>query len=301
MEISPIETVNQRIHDYIEYVFREYILHISCPTNNENYKEWFIQNFLQGCVTRWYEPSCYNINDTYTTEQFFDNSISVYSDILQILIDYFDNYGKTMDMDRFDPINVMRCYTSVYVCSNVDYFLDKYRYDCDDDISNERSETSDVVSIDLFQSIESHNLNIHSNLIDITLENIESIEENDGNNNSSSITTFVNIVGNDHTDEEDNENSSLPALINNDDDSDTTLPDLINDEDEEYGFFETGVFVTENEFIEKNKNIECIICWDVVMSYGNSMKWNNCDHFSCITCHDTCMIKKLYKCPLCRL
>ena len=306
MEISPIETVNQRIHDYVEYVFKDYTSRVTCPLNIENYKEWFIQDFLQACITRWYDSSCYDINNTYTIEQFFDNSVYLYSDILQILTDYFDNYGKTMDMNKFDPKNVMRCYTSVYVCNNVDYFLDKYQYEYEDDISNSRSEASEIISIDLFQSdlVETSTPHVQPDLVENT---IEDNEENNDNNNSTSPPMFVNIVGYDNTDEEDNqndsdnENSSLPGLINIDDDSDTaSLPELLNDGDEEYGFFETGVFVTENEFNEKNKNVDCIICWDVVMSYGNSMKWNNCDHFSCISCHDTCMLKKLYKCPLCR-
>jgi hypothetical protein len=200
-----------------------------------------------------------------------------------------------MNMDKFDPKNVMSCYTCIYVCNNVDYFLEKYQseFDFENDASNDRSETSDIVSIDLFQSTET------------------TIEYNDDNNTPPiQPQRFVNVIGYDNTDEEDNADdednneNTHNELINyiDDDDSDTrSLPELIDDRDKEYGFFETGIFVTENEFLEKNKNVECIICWDVVMNHGNSMKWNNCNHFSCITCHDMCMLNKLYKCPFCRV
>lgn len=292
MEISGIQSVNQKIHDYVDHIFEDYTGNISCPLNNENYHEWFTQDFLPTCITRWYVSSSYDINNIYTIEQFFCDNVDVYSEILQLLIEHFDTYNKTMNMDKFDPKNVMSSYTCIYVCNNVDYFLEKYRsgFDFENDASNDRSETSDIVSIDLFQSTET------------------TMEDNDANNIPPiQPPMFVNDIGYDNTDEEDNnentpnDNHPLHHLINyiDDDDSDTwSLPELI---DEEYGFFETGIFVTETEFLEKNKNVECIICWDIVMNHGNSMKWNNCNHFSCITCHDMCMLKNLYKCPFCRL
>lgn len=299
MEISGIQTVNQKIHDYLDHVFEDYSGRITCPMNIENYDEWFTQDFLPTCITRWYVSSSYDINNIYTIEQFFCNNVVVYSEILQLLREHFDTYNKTMNMDKFDPKNVMSCYTCIYVCNNLDYFLEKYRseFDFENDVSNDRSETSDIVSIDLFQSTE------------------PTIEDNEDNNIPIQPLMFVNVIGYDNTDEEDdtdeednsentiNDNQNLPELINYiDDDSDTgSLLEVIDDRDEEYGFFETGIFVTENEFIEKNKNVECIICWDVVMNHENSMKWNNCNHFSCITCHDMCMLKKLYKCPFCRV
>ena len=286
MENSHVEVVNEKVINYVDRVFNEYTTHVTCPKDVESYKEWFTDAFLPCCITRWYEPSCYDINNMFTIEQFFDNSIIVFSDILTLLSDYFDGYGRTMDMDKFKPENVMRCYASIYVIRNINYFLDRYQ---DDELCNSTSETSDALSLDLFQP----------DLIENPIE----VEENDTNNNTPTHTISVNIIGYDDTDREDDDNSSLPELINviedGDSNSDTlSLPELLS---EDYELFETGVFVTENEFIEKNKNVECIICWDVVMNYGNSMKWNNCNHFSCITCHDACMIKNLYKCPLCRM
>ena len=290
MANSSVELVNRNVSEYVDSIFKEYTTHVTCPKDAESYKEWFIGAFLPCCITRWYEPSCYDIHNMFTIEQFFDNSIHIFSDILQILSDYFDDYNRTMDMDKFTPENVMRCYTSIYVINNIDYFLDRYQ---DDDISNARSETSDTLSIDLFQSTESSNPDIQSDLIETTLEEGN---ENIINNPPPSPQNAVNIVGYDDTDEEgSNETSSIPGLFYVIDDTET-----LDGEDEEGDLFETGVFVTENEFIEKNKNVDCVICWEVAMNYENSMKWNNCDHFSCITCHDTCMFKKIYTCPLCR-
>jgi hypothetical protein len=304
MENSRINAINHNITKYVDRVFSEYTTHVTCPKDAKSYKEWFTDAFLPCCITRWYEPSCYDITNMYTSEEFFYGSISLFSDILHILTDYFDEYGKTMDMNKFNPENVMRCYACVYVIRNVNYFLDRYQDDDDDDLSNSRSETSDtsetsdVTSIDLFQSTETSNPDIQPDLIETPIESLESLD------NTPQGIIVVNIIGDNDTDDEgdfDDTNSSLPELIATgveDDDSTTiSLPELDND----YELYETGVFVTENEFIEKNKNIDCVICWDVVMNYENSMKWNNCDHFTCITCHDTCMIKKIYKCPLCRM
>jgi hypothetical protein len=179
------------------------------------------------------------------------------------------------------------------------YFLDRYRDEYNDlsnprDVLSDDGNTSDILSLDLFHPVE---------------------------NTVVSLPAVVNIIGNDDDDEDEDDNTTvednedeisfprLPRLNNiniiNDDETDTSsLPALLDynseDEDNYDELYDTGVFVSENEFIEKNKNMECIICWEVVMDYTNSMKWNNCDHFTCISCHNECKNKRLNKCPLCR-
>jgi hypothetical protein len=154
------------------------------------------------------------------------------------------------------------------------------------------SETSDIISIDLFHPEENT-----TTLLVIPPFNIVSDNEDDGDDNGD---VDDDEDGDTTIDGNDSNNSSIPPLINIIDDDDTeydTDEDIYNENE----YYETGVFVSENEFNEKNKNENCIICWEVVMNYSNSMKWSNCDHFTCISCHDTCMIKRLYKCPLCRM
>jgi regulator of replication initiation timing len=299
MEISRIEVVNNNVKDYVEYVFNEYITNVTCPIDDKIYKEWFMCEFLPCCITRWYEPSCYDVTNMFSIDEFFDNSIHVFSEILQLLSDYFDEFDKTRFIDKFNPENVMKCYVSVYVLKNIEYFLDKYKYDESDesDKSNVRSVTSSILTDDLFQSIENTNQDIN--------------EDNEGENGSNEsenehVIEPLHIINDDETtvdetttveDDEDTTNSSLPTLINIIDDDESYDGD--NDNDDE--LYETGIFVSQAEFNEKNKNDECIICWDVVMNHYNSMKWKNCDHFTCIYCHDECMAKRLHRCPLCRM
>jgi hypothetical protein len=231
----------------------------------------------------------------FSVNDFFGSSIDVFSDILQILSNYSDDCDKIPDTDKFNPKTVMRRYTSIYVINNYDYFLNRCQNEYDN-IINRMSETSDIISIDLFHPEENT-----TNLLVIPPFNIISDDEDDADDE-------------DNVDDDDNDttidgngsyNSSLPPLINiiDDDDAEYDTDEDIYNEDiyTENRYYETGVFVSENEFNEKNKNENCIICWEIVMNYANSMKWNNCDHFTCISCHDSCMIKRLYKCPLCRL
>ena len=314
MEMSRIDVVNRNITEYVDYSFTNYTTHISCPEEGRVYKDWFINEFLQACITRWYEPSCYDINNMFTTDDFFDRDIDTFSGILQILMDYFNEYDKIMDMDKFDPKNVMRCYTSVYVSNNIEYFLDRYEeyfedlinprdllsdgYDSEEDEEDgeedeedggdvEESNTTDIISIDLFQPVENNIIISPPTFINVIENDIISVDDDatDYEDDETPRTGLVNIIPDDESD-----TSSLPALIDYDDD----------DYGEEHELYDTGVFVTENEFIEKNRNIECFICWEVVMDYTNSMKWNNCDHFTCVSCHNECKNKRLNKCPLCR-
>ncbi len=97
MANSRIEVVNNNVLSYVDSVFNEYTTHVTCPKDVESYKEWFTGAFLPCCITRWYEPSCYDIHNMFTIEQFFDNNIYIFSDILQILTDYFDDYNRSMD------------------------------------------------------------------------------------------------------------------------------------------------------------------------------------------------------------
>jgi hypothetical protein len=302
MEISRAElelhdrklTEYRKITEYVDYAFTNYISTVSCPKDSESYRDWFINEFLQDCITRWYEPSCYDINNMFSVNDFFGSSIDVFSDILQILSNYSDDCDKIPDTDKFNPKTVMRRYTSIYVINNYDYFLNRCQ-DEYDNIINRMSETSDIISIDLFHPEENT-----TNLLVIPPFNIISDDEDD-------VDDEDNVDDDDDDDDNDTTidgngsyNSSLPPLINIIDDDDAeydTDEDIYN----ENRYYETGVFVSENEFNEKNKNENCIICWEIVMNYANSMKWNNCDHFTCISCHDSCMIKRLYKCPLCRL
>jgi hypothetical protein len=275
MENSNIDVVNNRVKEYVDYVFNEYITNVTCPKSRETYKDWFVCEFLPCCITKWYEPSCYNTHNIFTVEEFFCNSIHVFSEILQLLSDYFHEYH-----DKFNPENVMRCYISFYISKNIEYFLDRFQYDDFDDFdeSNPRSETSDNLSLD--------NTLIENNHQDNTENNIEDSEGE------------TTIDGYDSDEDDDTNTSSLPVLINIiDDDDDSYEGDNIYEDE----LYETGVFVSEEEFVEKNKNEECFICLDIIMNHYNSMKWNNCNHFSCIYCHDECMKKQLYKCPLCRM
>jgi len=258
--MEEISRVDNLIKDYIDFVYRDYVSYVSCPISYDAYNDWFIHNFLQSCITRWYEPSCYDISEMISVDTFFENNVVLFSDILQILNEYFEDFSRTMVMGVIDPKNIMRCYTSVFVCKNISYFLDRYR-DEFDGISNPRGDSSDITSLDLFISSET--------------------EEGE-------------------TDNESEDNS--PVLNNYDDDMrDVEEEDGDDDETVDDGeYYETGVYVTEAEFLEKNTNVECIICWDVLMNYENSMKWNNCNHFSCETCHMSCYVKKIRKCPLCR-
>jgi hypothetical protein len=288
MDISRIDVVNSNVIEYVDYVFKKFTSGDGCPEEGRLYSDWFVNDLLEAGITRWHGSSCYDINNIFTIERFFDNNICVFSDILQILSQHFVDYDNTMGFDKFDPINVMRCYTSVYVSKHMLYFLDRYRDEYHDivnprDILSDNSNTSDILSLDLFHPVE---------------------------NTVESIPVVVNVIDDDdddgNTSVEDNDDETSPRLNNDDDESDTSsLPALINynseDEDTYDELYDTGVFVTENEFIEKNKNIDCIICWEVVMNYSNSMKWNNCNHFTCISCHDSCRLKGLYKCPLCRM
>jgi hypothetical protein len=280
----------RKITEYVDYAFTNYISTVSCPKDSESYRDWFINEFLQDCITRWYEPSCYDINNMFSVNEFFGSSIDVFSDILQILSNYPDDCDTIPDTDKFNPKTVMRRYTSMYVINNYEYFLDRCQ-DKYNNISNHMSETSDIISIDLFHPEENT-----TTLLVIPPFNI--IDDDDGDGDGD------NVDGDDDDnttmDGNGSNNSSLPPLINIIDDDDTEYD---SDEDiyNENEYYETGVFVSENEFNEKNKNENCIICWEVVMNYSNSMKWNNCDHFTCISCHDNCMIKRLYKCPLCRM
>ena len=272
MESSQIEVVNRNINEYMDYVFIEYTLNGSCPIEQNGFREWFLTEFLPSCITRWYEQSCYDINNMYSANQFFGNSICVFSDILQILTDYFDGYDRIMIMDKFNPKNVMRCYTSVYVCTNVEYFLDRFQNNYystinNDDVVINDSNTSDTISVDVFQSTP-----------------INVIEDEDDN-------TTVE-------DEDDETDSTyMPSLIDNETDNDEEEEEQEDDEDDDELY---GVPVSEVEFIEKNKNTDCIICWEVTMNHHNSLRWSNCDHFSCLSCHVDCKINGLKKCPLCR-
>ena len=272
-----MERVDQLIDGYIDFVYREYVTSQTCPITKDTYNDWFIHNFLHSCITRWYDSSCYDIAKMFTIDEFFDNDVILFSEILQTLNDYFENFSRTMVTDMFDPTNVMRCYTSVYVCKNISYFLDRYRPDFDS-ISNERSDTSEVSSLDLFVSFETDE------------DEPEQIEPDQGE-----------LVDG----ETDNESTIINELVSNYDDDmrDIEEDEEDNDDDEtddgtEYS--ETGVFVSEEEFLEKNTNNECIICWDIVMKHHNSMRWKNCSHFSCAACHCNCYLKKIRKCPLCR-
>jgi hypothetical protein len=291
MEISRINVVNSNVIEYVDYVFRNFTSGEGLPEEGRVYSDWFVNDLLSAGITRWQDTSCYDINNIFTIEQFFDNNICVFSDVLQLLSEHFADYDDTMISDKFDPKNVMRCYTSVYVSKHLLYFLDRYRDEYNDlsnprDVLSDDGNTSDILSLDLFHPDE---------------------------NTVVSLPAVVNIIGNDGDDEDDNttvedneDEISFPRLPRlNDDESDTSsLPALLDyhseDEDNYDELYDTGVFVSENEFIEKNKNTECIICWEVVMDYTNSMKWNNCDHFTCISCHNECKNKGLNKCPLCR-
>lgn len=260
--ILPVERVNELIKGYIDFVYREYVTYETWPITKDAYNDWFIHNFLQCCITRWYNPSCYDIAEIITIDEFFNNDVIVFSEILQILNDYFEGFSRTIT-DKFDPKNVMRCYTSLYVCKNISYFLDRYRDEIDG-ISNERSDSSEVSSLDLFVS--------------------EETDEGETDNE----TPIVNEVISNYDDD-------MRDIEEDDDDTDD-----YNDTDDDGEYSETGVFVTEEEFLEKNTNTDCIICWDIVMNHHNSMRWKNCDHFSCADCHCNCYIKKIRKCPLCR-
>jgi hypothetical protein len=81
MANSRIEVVNNNVLSYVDSVFNEYTTHVTCPKDVESYKEWFTGAFLPCCITRWYEPSCYDINNMFTIEQFFDHNIYIFSDI----------------------------------------------------------------------------------------------------------------------------------------------------------------------------------------------------------------------------
>jgi hypothetical protein len=291
MEISRIDVVNSNVIEYVDYVFRNFTSGQGLPEEGRVYSDWFINDLLPAGITRWQDTSCYDINSIFTIEHFFDNNICLFSDVLQLLSEHFTDYDDTMISDKFDPKNVMRCYTSVYVSKHLLYFLDRYRDEYNDlsnprDVLSDDGNTSDILSLDLFHPVE---------------------------NTVVSLPAVVNIIGNDDDDEDDNttvedneDEISFPRLPRlNDDETDTSsLPALLDydseDEDNYDELYDTGVFVSENEFIEKNKNMECIICWEVVMDYTNSMKWNNCDHFTCISCHNECKNKRLNKCPLCR-
>ena len=271
----------RKITEYVDYAFTNYISTVTCPKDSESYRDWFINEFLQDCITRWYEPSCYDINNMFSVSEFF-GSIDVFSDTLQILSTYPDNCDKIPDTDKFNPKIVMRHYTSICVINNYEYFLDRCQYEYNN-ISNHVNESSDIISIDLFHPEE----NTTTLLVIPPFNIINDDDTDDDDDDDDDDNTTINGSGSSN-------NSSLPALINIIEDEDT---DYDTDEDI---YYETGVFVSENEFNEKNKNENCIICWEVVMNHTNSMKWNNCDHFTCISCHDNCMIKKLYKCPFCR-
>jgi hypothetical protein len=189
---------------------------------------------------------------------------------LQILSEYFTECGKSDFPDKYNPEIVVRCYTSYFVTKNIEYFLDRFKYvECreeDYNESNPRSETSDILSLDLFQD-----------------------------NNEIVTSTYQYIDDDDETTvEEEEDDESLPPLIN-------IIEDEDNDDDLGDELYETGIFVSQDEFNAKNKNEECVICWNIVMNHYNSMKWKNCDHFTCIYCHDECMAKRLHKCPLCRM
>jgi hypothetical protein len=272
--ISSIERVNTLIKGYIDFVYREYITSGTCPITTEAYNDWFIHNFLQSRLTRWSELSCYDITKMFTVEEFFDNNVLLFSEILQILHEYFEDFSRTMDTNLFDPKNIMRCYTSVYVCKNMAYFLDKYREEFDN-FSNTRSDSSEISSLDLFVSYETNEGELDEGEID----------EGETDGESTVFDELVSNYDNDMRDIEEDEEED-------EDDEDDTV------DDGEYS--ETGVFVTQEEFLEKNTNTECVICWDIVMNHHNSMKWKNCDHFSCADCHCNCYIKKIRKCPLCR-
>jgi hypothetical protein len=67
----------------------------------------------------------------------------------------------------------------------------------------------------------------------------------------------------------------------------------------------TGVKVLEEEFNETNKEIICPICLIKTMTFENSLRYINCNHYSCIECHESIIKnsdKKLdkLKCPMCR-
>jgi hypothetical protein len=318
MEISRIDIVNRNITEYVDYSFKNYTTNINCPEEGRVYRDWFINEFLQACITRWYESSCYDINNMFTTDDFFDRDIDTFSGILQILMEYFNEYDKILDMDKFDPTNVMRCYTSVYVSNNIEYFLDRYEEEYEDLINPrdilsdedddedeeggevEESNTTDNISIDLFQPVENNVIISPPSFINVIENDINDVDVDDDatdyEDDESHRTGLVNIIPDD-----DSDTSSLPALIDYDNEEINFYNfDIYNTRDEEGELYDTGVFVSENEFIEKNRNTECIICWEVVMDYTNSMKWNNCDHFTCISCHNECKNKRLNKCPLCR-
>jgi len=140
MEISRAErialherklTEYRKITEYVVYAFTNYISTVSCPKDSESYRDWFINEFLQDCITRWYEPSCYDINNMFSVNDFFGGSIDVFSDILQILSNYPDDCDKIPDTDKFNPKTVMRRYTSMYVINNYDYFLDRCQNEYD--------------------------------------------------------------------------------------------------------------------------------------------------------------------------
>ena len=293
MESSSLDIVNNNVKEYVDHVFNEYITNVTCPKDSETYKDWFICEFLPCCITRWYELSCYDINNIFTIDEFFDNSINVFSEILQLLSNYFDEYDKTLFLGKFNPENVMRCYTSVYVTKNIEYFLDRYQYgdDCGNcGESNNRSITSEILSIDLVQFVENDENIIQDHINQDNIENPHIINDDE-------TTVDETTLDGDEDEDDDTDNSSLPPLINIIDDDESYDGDDDNDDE----LYETGIFVTQDEFNEKNRNEECIICWDVVMNHYNSMKWKNCDHFTCIYCHDECMAKRLHRCPLCRL
>lgn len=285
--ISSIERVNTLIKGYIDFVYREYITSGTCPITTEAYNDWFIHNFLQSRLTRWSELSCYDITTMFTVDEFFDNNVLLFSEILQILHDYFEDFSRTMVTDMFDPKNVMRCYTSLYVCKNISYFLDRYR-DEFDGLSNDRSDTSEISSLDLFVSFETDEEDpVESQPIDGQLDN----NETDDGETDEETSVFTEHVSNYDDDMRDIEEDEADDVEDEDDDE-------TDDGGDEYS--ETGVFVTHEEFLEKNTNTECIICWDIVMNHHNSMRWKNCSHFSCAECHCNCYIQKIRKCPLCR-
>jgi hypothetical protein len=90
--ISPIERVNFLINGYIDFVYKEFITTESCPIAKEAYNEWFIHTFIKARLTRWSELSCYDIDHMYSVDEFFNNDVALFSEILQILHEYFDNF-----------------------------------------------------------------------------------------------------------------------------------------------------------------------------------------------------------------